>query len=112
MQDNEGLIISFSALFIPLVDVVRVVLHRLINGKSPFLPDRNHIHHKLLALGLRPRTVLLLILALAVFFIAVNFLLHDMVNITVLAALDLLIWLLFIGIANYILRNKQKTIEI
>lgn len=111
IQDNEGLIISFSALFIPLVDVVRVVLHRLINGKSPFLPDRNHIHHKLLALGLRPRTVLLLILALAVFFIAVNFLLHDMVNITVLAALDLLIWLLFIGIANHILRNKQKTIE-
>ncbi len=35
----------------PLIDVMRVIISRLLRNKSPFLPDRNHIHHKLLDLG-------------------------------------------------------------
>ena len=109
VEENRGLIISFSALFIPLVDVVRVVLHRLINGKSPFLPDRNHIHHKLLAAGFRPKAAMAAIIALAAFFIIVNILLSPYINITVLVAVDLLIWLVFIITVNRILRKKQQT---
>ena len=109
IRDNSGLIISFSALLIPLIDVIRVVLHRLINGKSPFLPDRNHIHHKLLLTGLRPKAVLLTILLLAVFFIAFNILLSPWLNITVLAAVDAAVWLVFIAVTNRILRKKQQT---
>ena len=109
VEENRGLIISFSALFIPLVDVVRVVLHRLINGKSPFLPDRNHIHHKLLAAGFRPKAAMAAIIALAAFFIIVNILLSPYINITVLVAVDLLIWLVFIMTINRILRKKQQT---
>ena len=45
-------VIAFSFLIIPMLDVIRVVIHRLRNGKNPFLPDRNHIHHKFIALGL------------------------------------------------------------
>ena len=30
---------------IPLFDVLRVFAIRILNGKSPFSPDRNHIHH-------------------------------------------------------------------
>ena len=32
---------------------MRVYMHRVHNGKNLFLPDKNHIHHKLLALGKR-----------------------------------------------------------
>ncbi|MGA6828429.1 glycosyltransferase family 4 protein [Nitrospira sp. NS4] len=43
------------ALFIwgvPLLDTVGVMGQRLLEGRSPFVGDRNHIHHKLLARGL------------------------------------------------------------
>ena len=32
----------------PLLDVIRVFIIRLYNGKSFMSPDRNHIHHKLI----------------------------------------------------------------
>src|SRR5262249_4638967 len=43
------------ALFIwgvPLLDTIGVMGQRLLEGRSPFIGDRNHIHHKLLARGL------------------------------------------------------------
>ena len=36
----------------PLLDVIRVFIIRLYNGKSFMSPDRNHIHHKLIDIGL------------------------------------------------------------
>jgi UDP-GlcNAc:undecaprenyl-phosphate GlcNAc-1-phosphate transferase len=36
---------------VPIVDTLMVMTERLLEGKSPFLADRRHIHHRLLALG-------------------------------------------------------------
>ena len=36
---------------LPLLDTITVMLKRVLTGKSPFSPDRNHMHHRLLALG-------------------------------------------------------------
>lgn len=38
----------FSILSIPLIDTIRVFTLRILNGKSPFVADRNHIHHVVL----------------------------------------------------------------
>ncbi len=35
----------FGVLFIPVSDLIRIVMIRLVNRKSPFSADRNHIHH-------------------------------------------------------------------
>ncbi len=40
---------------VPLLDTVGVMGQRLAEGRSPFIGDRNHIHHKLLATGLSHR---------------------------------------------------------
>jgi UDP-GlcNAc:undecaprenyl-phosphate GlcNAc-1-phosphate transferase len=37
----------------PILDTIWVMVTRMRHGHSPFLPDRNHIHHRLLGLGLR-----------------------------------------------------------
>lgn len=51
-------IIMMLALFCyPLVDVSRIFLFRIKNGHNPFRPDRNHLHHFLLGLGLSHRKV-------------------------------------------------------
>lgn len=44
--------IGVAILIIPLLDTLRVFAIRIFNGRSPFTPDRNHIHHLLLSRGL------------------------------------------------------------
>lgn len=45
-------ILSLAILAIPLFDMIRLFFMRIFHGKSPFSPDKNHIHHKFLKLGL------------------------------------------------------------
>lgn len=52
---DYNMVLAFTTMLVPLLDVVRVVGHRLRNKKNPFLPDKNHIHHKLLRCGLKVR---------------------------------------------------------
>jgi len=61
--------IAFSILIVPLLDTLRVFSIRIARGRSPFSPDRNHIHHLLLDLGLNHRQVTLSCLSLNVIFI-------------------------------------------
>jgi len=44
--------VAIGVLIIPLFDTLRVFTIRILKGKSPFSPDRNHIHHLLLDLNL------------------------------------------------------------
>lgn len=53
--------LGFSILVIPLFDTLRVVSVRIIHRRSPFWPDRNHIHHFLLDMGLSHKTIALLL---------------------------------------------------
>jgi UDP-N-acetylmuramyl pentapeptide phosphotransferase/UDP-N-acetylglucosamine-1-phosphate transferase len=43
--------VSIAILFIPILDTARVFILRVLNGKSPFSPDKNHVHHKLIDIG-------------------------------------------------------------
>ena len=49
---ENKLIIVFAVLFMPLFDMFRVIGLRMMEGKSPFKADRNHIHHILIDSGL------------------------------------------------------------
>ncbi len=51
-------------LAIPLMDAVSVMYRRLRAGKSPFKPDRNHLHHLLLKAGYRTEEVVYVIVSL------------------------------------------------
>ncbi len=55
--------IGFTALMVPLLDTLRVFAIRILNKRSPFSPDRNHIHHLMLDRGFSHR-VIALVLAL------------------------------------------------
>ena len=51
-------------LAVPIVDMSAVILDRLRNGKSPFIADKRHLHHRLLQAGLSHRRTVLFIYAL------------------------------------------------
>ncbi|GHD33685.1 glycosyltransferase family 4 protein [Nocardiopsis kunsanensis] len=54
---NSGLVVFLPILLpllviaLPLADLVLAVLRRTLAGKSPFAPDRGHLHHRLLDMG-------------------------------------------------------------
>lgn len=90
--DYNPVILGISPLIIPLFDVVRVYIHRVIRHKNPFLPDKSHIHHKLLALGLNQRIALIIIMLWSMFFIVINMLLSSYINPTFIIISDIAIW--------------------
>lgn len=65
--------IGFAILIVPLFDTLRVVSLRIINRRSPFSPDRNHIHHFLLELGFSHRKITLTCVGVNILFIALAY---------------------------------------
>lgn len=98
--------IGFSILMIPLFDTLRVFGLRILDRRSPFSPDRTHVHHFLLDLGLSHRMVTITCVAVNISFIALAFFLRHMGTTTVLGIL-LLSAFIFIGIIYYS-RPKNK----
>lgn len=91
-MDYNPVILGISPLIIPLFDVVRVYIHRVVRHHNPFLPDKSHIHHKLLALGLNQRVALTIIMLWSMFFIVINMLLSEFINPTFIILADIVIW--------------------
>ena len=56
-------IVVAAAMFVPMLDLVMAVIRRVGAGRSPFAPDKMHLHHRLLALGHSHRRVALVIYA-------------------------------------------------
>ncbi|SNR76412.1 MULTISPECIES: MraY family glycosyltransferase [Hymenobacter] len=67
--------VAAGILFVPLFDTLRVFIVRMMAGRSPFSPDKNHVHHRILAMGFQQiSTVLLLgLLNLIVILFVINF---------------------------------------
>ena len=106
---NPYMVIAFSTVLVPLLDVIRVVLHRLREHKNPFLPDKNHFHHKLLRTGMRVRIVMVCIIAISAFFILLNSSLAWRGDITYLFFLNLFCWsILHVGLNGLIKRNRER----
>lgn len=106
-RDYNKLVLAFSPLVIPAFDVIRVYFHRIRHHRNPFLPDKCHIHHKLLALGFNQRTSLCLILLSAVVFMLVNILLSPYVSATLLFVADLLLWVGINYVMTVAIRKKE-----
>jgi len=87
-----AIVIAFSFLIVPMLDVVRVVLHRWRNRKPLFLPDKNHIHHKFIALGMSQRQAMAGIICIAFTFAVVNVFLIHYLSTTLLFLLDVAVW--------------------
>ncbi|MCI0346927.1 MAG: undecaprenyl/decaprenyl-phosphate alpha-N-acetylglucosaminyl 1-phosphate transferase [Chloroflexi bacterium] len=60
-------VVAMLVLGVPIIDTFWVIVRRLAGGRSPFSPDRGHLHHRLLDLGLSHRQTVTLIVAICVF---------------------------------------------
>ena len=64
-------VLGMSLLVIPIVDTLRVFIIRVLQGRSPFDPDKNHLHHTLLHIGLSQLTTLFVLIAVNITIISV-----------------------------------------
>ena len=106
---NNIPIIAISMISIPVLDTLRVMLVRILNKKSPFAADRNHLHHILLDSGMTHlRTSLFLTFinwfnAILIFLLEQNF---DSKELTLIYIVISVFWYLFF---EYVSRKNLKS---
>ena len=98
---TSSVALGFSILVLPLLDTLRVFSIRIAKGRSPFSPDRNHIHHLLLDRGLNHRSVTFSCVGLNLALIAMTYIGRS-IGSTVLICLMIGITYLLIGMLIYL----------
>lgn len=71
---------AVAILIIPIFDTIRVFTVRILNKKSPFEADRNHIHHRLLDLGFSHHNTTYILISVNILFIVVCYFLQEWGN--------------------------------
>ena len=96
-------LIAISMISIPVLDIIRVIIVRILNRKSLFAADRNHLHHILLDSGMTHlRTSLFLTVinwfnCIAIFLIEQNF---NSKELTIIYIFISLFWFFFFEYIN------------
>ncbi|MDR2287173.1 MAG: undecaprenyl/decaprenyl-phosphate alpha-N-acetylglucosaminyl 1-phosphate transferase [Prevotellaceae bacterium] len=72
--------VSICILVLPMFDTIRVFIIRIFNKKSPFSPDKNHLHHMFLALGYNHKQATGILLLINVVYIGLGLLFQNTVR--------------------------------
>lgn len=101
IQSSPAFVISI--LILPLFDTLRVFVIRIHQGKSPFVADRQHIHHRMLELGFTHLQSTIILIAVNGFFIIFTYSFQRLGNIPLM-----LILLAMATIMSFILLRLAK----
>ena len=102
---NKGPFISIVILAIPLFDTFRVFFIRIFSGYHPLRPDRNHIHHALLDLGLGHKKSTLI---LYIYSVVIAFLSYFMIDMSLGLSIFLLSIIVLGSMSMSLYFNKDK----
>jgi UDP-N-acetylmuramyl pentapeptide phosphotransferase/UDP-N-acetylglucosamine-1-phosphate transferase len=96
--------VAIAILILPLFDTLRVFVLRVLEGKSPFNPDRKHIHHILIDLGLTHMQATGVLFLTNILFIILAVMLQDIGNLMLL----IIILALAMGMSIFASRMVEK----
>lgn len=103
-----------GVLLLPVIDSLRVYRRRMKSGKSPFRPDKTHLHHLVLQLGMKHKRATFFIVSLALGIIVLSFITSFALGITLTLAFSLLIYFAvaqLLHLNSEIIRWRTKIIE-
>lgn len=111
--DTEGwfscpLMVAMTLLLVPCFDVVRVFCWRIRHRRNPFLPDKQHIHHKLMAIGMSGRTTMMIIIAVEAFYILLNLSMLTVADVNIVLLTDVVSYAVLHIVLSYIIRRKES----
>jgi len=98
--------VSFAILIYPLFDTMRVFVIRILNKRSPFSPDKNHLHHRLLALGFSHKQATYTIIIGSILFIIPVFVLQN-IGIVRLMVFNILLCSLLFTLPAIVIQKKK-----
>ena len=108
---------AMAILSFPILDTLRVFAVRIAQKRSPFSADRNHIHHRLLDLGLSHKKATLTLAIINILVIALAYFIRDLyINLQLyilMLAVPLLYfspWLLFRPRSNKAKMQRKRTL--
>lgn len=115
---NKGIFVISSAptmsiaiFFVPLYDTLQVFTYRVLKKKTPFSADKNHLHHRLIRLGLTHLQTSFVLISLNTLIIIGSYFMQF------LGIIALSVTLLFVGLSFsillwYLFRRKQKKLSL
>lgn len=107
-----GMPIACSFLIVPVFDVCRVIIIRFMHHRPVFMADKNHIHHKILRMGMSQHQVLCSVVAIALLFVFIDWLLEKYVDFTIVIIVDILVWVALQQMFDVFIRRNGKKIFI
>lgn len=112
LEIKSNLLVVIMLFFLPLADTLRVFIYRVRRGKSPFSPDKTHIHHLFFRIGYQHKQIALTTLSIQVVIslisIAMAFVLKDIYYILYIIGM----WFVFVFSLRYYIRYKTKKLRI
>jgi UDP-GlcNAc:undecaprenyl-phosphate GlcNAc-1-phosphate transferase len=112
-----ALVTPIVAMGLPIMDTLFSMVRRFIERQPLFAPDKGHIHHRLLAMGLNHRRSVLVLYGAAVLLVVVAALLHFggkwQVGVALLIMLvTLAVFARIVGVAEYLSRRRATRLGI
>jgi UDP-GlcNAc:undecaprenyl-phosphate GlcNAc-1-phosphate transferase len=106
---TSSVALGFSILVLPLLDTLRVFSIRIAKGRSPFSPDRNHIHHLLLDRGLDHRYVTMSCVSLNAALVSMTYFSRELGS-TVLISLMIILTYSIVGILYFTKKPASRLV--
>ena len=110
LKFNSAPAVAIGILIIPIFDTLRVFVMRMLKGKSPFNPDRTHIHHLLLNCGLSHMQATFILIVVNLLFIILVLKFHalgTMPLLIIIFSIATLLTIVLFFISKRILIQKQ-----
>lgn len=95
---------------IPIIDTFSVFIIRLLNKKHPLHPDKNHLHHRFLALGFNHFQTSTILVIINIIFIFMGYILRKL-EINVLFLIFLTMSALFVLTLRVLTKNKSNQLK-
>ena len=108
---------AFSLVIVPMFDMIHVFIKRILKGRSPFHPGKEHIHHTYIKLGFSHRSVTMILVAYSIGFFIISQLtskfLSEYISLAVVISLALFVWnypefYLKRNMRRYVLKRKDN----
>lgn len=103
---NTAPVMAIAIMILPIIDTLNVIIIRLAEKRSPFDADKNHIHHKLLKLGITHKRATLYIISYYLFIVIVSYLLRH-VEVNLLLIIILLLGFLGAYLPDFFYKKKN-----
>ncbi|MFM2134854.1 MAG: hypothetical protein RL021_254 [Bacteroidota bacterium] len=102
----SGIVLPFFLFLLPVADALRLILQRILSGRSPFRPDTGHIHHLLVQVGWSPIRIVLFLTGVQLMFTLTGYLLRNL-DPTIVLPVALLSVMLFLALLSKFSRTQK-----